>query len=56
MSKSNQYNRRRFMQLSAIGAAAAAMPRVAFSYYTGKVKSVPTPGFNPQGQRIKRSY
>jgi FtsP/CotA-like multicopper oxidase with cupredoxin domain len=47
MSQSNRFNRRRFLQLSAMGAAAAAMPQLAMSYYTGRVKSAPTPGFNP---------
>ncbi len=46
MSYSNPFNRRRFMQVSAIGAAAMAMPGLAKSYYTGRVKSAPTPGFN----------
>ncbi len=46
MSTRNQYNRRHFMQLSAVAAAAAAMPGLAWSN-TGRIKSAPTPGFKP---------
>ncbi|WP_198244415.1 multicopper oxidase family protein [methane-oxidizing endosymbiont of Gigantopelta aegis] len=46
MSTRNLYNRRHFMQLSAFTAAAAAIPGLAWSN-TGRIKSAPTPGFNP---------
>ncbi len=46
MSTRNLYNRRHFMQLSAFTAAAAAIPGLAWSNI-GRIKSAPTPGFNP---------
>ncbi len=46
MANENNYNRRQFLQHSALAAAAAAFPGLAKAQI-GQIKTTPTPGFNP---------
>ena len=46
MANKNNYNRRQFLQHSALGAAAAAFPGLLWGQM-GQIKTAPTPGFNP---------
>lgn len=46
MASYNNYNRRQFLQHSALGAAAAAFPGLLRAQI-GEIKTAPSPGFNP---------